>query len=136
MSNPSSSSYVRVVVVVVVVSIQNTTTLPLHHPSLVLLAFGAHASYDPIASNPPTRDLKVSDPAVRDLTLAELGLAPSSVLHLRFLDDDELNRTSFFFPFPSLLLVMGLLPLIFVSLLPLRLTPSETSPECSDRSSS
>ena len=43
------------------------------------------------ASNPPPRDLKVSDPDVRDLTLAELGLAPSSVLLLRFVDD-ALNR--------------------------------------------
>src|SRR6266850_5776155 len=51
------------------------------------------------ASNPPPRDLKVSDPAVRDLTLTELELAPSSVLHLRFLDD-ALNRTSSFFPPP------------------------------------
>jgi tether containing UBX domain for GLUT4 len=53
------------------------------------------------ASNPPPRELKVSDPAVRDLTLAELGLAPSSVLHLRFVDD-ELNRASLFRPFPRL----------------------------------
>jgi hypothetical protein len=44
-----------------------------------------------IASNPPPRDLKVSDPAVRDLTLGELGLAPSSILHLRFVDEG-LNR--------------------------------------------
>ncbi|KAJ7037759.1 hypothetical protein C8F04DRAFT_1091447 [Mycena alexandri] len=35
---------------------------------------------------PPKRDLKVSDPSVRDLTLAELYLAPSSVLLLRFED--------------------------------------------------
>ncbi|KAJ7141125.1 hypothetical protein C8R44DRAFT_762772 [Mycena epipterygia] len=35
---------------------------------------------------PPKRDLKVSDPAVRDLTLADLYLAPSSVLLLRFED--------------------------------------------------
>jgi len=35
---------------------------------------------------PPKRDLKVSDPAVRDLTLSELYLAPSSVLLLRFED--------------------------------------------------
>lgn len=52
------------------------------------------------ASNPPLHELKVSDPAVRDLTLAQLGLAPSSVLHLRFVDD-ALNRaslsSSFFF---------------------------------------
>ncbi|KAK7064712.1 hypothetical protein R3P38DRAFT_2826091 [Favolaschia claudopus] len=35
---------------------------------------------------PPKRDLKVSDPAVRDLTLSDLNLAPSSVLLLRFED--------------------------------------------------
>ncbi len=33
----------------------------------------------------------MSDPDIRDLTLAELGLAPSSVLLLRFVDD-ALNR--------------------------------------------
>jgi hypothetical protein len=54
----------------------------------------AHGTYAVlhIASIPPPRDLKVSDPAVRDLTLAELGLSPSSILHLRFVDD-SLNRT-------------------------------------------
>ncbi|KAF7367379.1 Tether containing UBX domain for GLUT4 [Mycena sanguinolenta] len=35
---------------------------------------------------PPKRDLKVSDLSVRDLTLSELYLAPSSVLLLRFED--------------------------------------------------
>ena len=45
---------------------------------------------------PPRRDLKVSDPGVRDLSLAELQLAPSSVLLLRF-EDDELNRASLSF---------------------------------------
>ncbi|TFK66290.1 hypothetical protein BDN72DRAFT_772192 [Pluteus cervinus] len=40
--------------------------------------------------SPPKRDLKVSDPNVRNLTLAELHLAPSSVLLLRF-EDDSLN---------------------------------------------
>ncbi|KAH7912311.1 hypothetical protein BJ138DRAFT_1100361 [Hygrophoropsis aurantiaca] len=40
--------------------------------------------------SPPKRDLKVSDPKVRDLTLAELQLAPSSVLLLRF-EDESLN---------------------------------------------
>jgi len=39
---------------------------------------------------PPKRDLKVSDPNVRDLTLAELSLAPSSVLLVRF-EDESLN---------------------------------------------
>ena len=42
---------------------------------------------------PPKRDLKVSDPAVKNLTLAELHLAPSSVLLLRF-EDESLNRVS------------------------------------------
>jgi len=36
---------------------------------------------------PPKRELKVSDPAVRDLSLYDLHLAPSSVLHLKFLDE-------------------------------------------------
>lgn len=39
---------------------------------------------------PPKRELKVSDPKVRDLSLVELQLAPSSVLLLRF-EKDELN---------------------------------------------
>ncbi|KAI0293812.1 hypothetical protein BC826DRAFT_969048 [Russula brevipes] len=56
-----------------------------------------------LASNPPPRDLKVSDPAVRDLTLAELGLAPSSVLHLRFVDD-ALNRSDLPAPLASAVL--------------------------------
>jgi len=42
--------------------------------------------------SPPKCDLKVSDPAVRDLTLAELRLAPSSILLLRF-DDEKLNHS-------------------------------------------
>lgn len=47
-----------------------------------------------IDQSPPKRDLKVSDPKVRDLTLAELQLAPSSVLLLRF-EDESLNSSSF-----------------------------------------
>lgn len=43
--------------------------------------------------SPPKRDLKVSDPKVRDLTLAELQLAPSSVLLLRF-EEESLNSSS------------------------------------------
>jgi len=42
--------------------------------------------------SPPKRDFKVSDPKVRDLTLFELQLAPSSVLLLRF-EDESLNRS-------------------------------------------
>lgn len=41
---------------------------------------------------PPRRDLKVSDLKVKNLTLAELELAPSSVLLLRF-EDESLNGT-------------------------------------------
>jgi len=43
-----------------------------------------------ILYEPPKRDLKVSDTSVRDRTLAELNLSPSSVLLLRF-EDDSLN---------------------------------------------
>ena len=78
------------------------STHPPIHPIFVFnFILGAHArppSVQFVASSPPPRDLKVSDPTVRDLTLAELGLAPSSVLHFRFIDD-ELNRA--YYP-PSL----------------------------------
>jgi len=40
--------------------------------------------------SPPKRDLKVSDPKVRDLTLSELSLAPSSIIMVRF-EDESLN---------------------------------------------
>ncbi|KAG6832948.1 hypothetical protein H0H92_004832 [Tricholoma furcatifolium] len=43
--------------------------------------------------SPPKRDLKVSDPKVRDLTLAQLQLAPSSILLLRF-EDESLNHSN------------------------------------------
>ncbi|KAG1781783.1 hypothetical protein EV702DRAFT_1073405 [Suillus placidus] len=43
--------------------------------------------------SPPKRDLKVSDPDVRDLSLAQLQLAPSSILLLRF-EDESLNGTN------------------------------------------
>jgi len=43
--------------------------------------------------SPPKRDLKVSDPKVRDLTLVELQLAPSSILLLRF-EDESLNGSN------------------------------------------
>uniref|UniRef100_A0A8H7Y042 UBX domain-containing protein n=1 Tax=Psilocybe cubensis TaxID=181762 RepID=A0A8H7Y042_PSICU len=46
-----------------------------------------------ILYQPPKRDLKVSDPTVRDQTLASLQLAPSSVLLLRF-EDDKLNHVN------------------------------------------
>ncbi|EIW57830.1 uncharacterized protein TRAVEDRAFT_125046 [Trametes versicolor FP-101664 SS1] len=43
--------------------------------------------------SPPKREYKVSDPAVRDLTLAELDLAPSSLLLIKFIDDERYNHT-------------------------------------------
>ena len=55
---------------------------------------------------PPPRDLKVSDPDVRDLTLTELRLALSS-LPLQFVDN-ALNR-AFFLPAPSLRVRSGLM---------------------------
>ncbi|KDQ15873.1 hypothetical protein BOTBODRAFT_274668 [Botryobasidium botryosum FD-172 SS1] len=42
---------------------------------------------------PPRRDYKVSDPAVKSLSLAQLSFAPSTILHLRF-EDDALNSTT------------------------------------------
>ncbi|EAU85652.1 hypothetical protein CC1G_10924 [Coprinopsis cinerea okayama7 len=60
--------------------------------------------------SPPRRDLKVSDPKVRDLTLAELQLAPASVLLLRF-EDESLNKTDYPAPLlPSVLSKMEELP--------------------------
>jgi len=52
---------------------------------------------------PPKRDLKVSDPNVRDLTLVQLQLAPSSILMLRF-EDERLNSTQM--PAPILPLML------------------------------
>jgi len=56
-----------------------------------------------LSSNPPPRDLKVSDPKVRDRTLVELGLTPSSVLLLRFVDD-ALNHSNVPAPLASAVL--------------------------------
>jgi len=36
---------------------------------------------------PPPRELKVSDPKVRDLSLLQLELVPTAVLHIKFLDE-------------------------------------------------
>jgi tether containing UBX domain for GLUT4 len=40
---------------------------------------------------PPKREIKVSDPTVRDVSLYDLQLSPSSVLLIKFLDEN-LNR--------------------------------------------
>ncbi|KAL4075007.1 hypothetical protein V8B97DRAFT_1661787 [Scleroderma yunnanense] len=42
--------------------------------------------------SPPKRDFKLLDPKIQELSLAELQLAPSSVLLVRF-EDESLNRT-------------------------------------------
>lgn len=56
-----------------------------------------------ILYQPPKRDLKVSDPKVRDLSLTQLQLAPSSILLLRF-EDEALNRTDVPAPLASAIL--------------------------------
>ncbi len=43
--------------------------------------------------SPPKREYKVSDPAVRNLSLVELDFAPSSLLMLQF-EEESLNRMS------------------------------------------
>ncbi|KAF8896500.1 hypothetical protein BD779DRAFT_590317 [Infundibulicybe gibba] len=50
--------------------------------------------------SPPKRDLKVSDPNVRNLSLAELQLAPSSILLLRF-EEESMNASNFSAPLSS-----------------------------------
>lgn len=60
--------------------------------------------------SPPKRDLKVSDLNVRDLSLAELQLCPSSVLLLRF-EDESLNRSDVSAPLlPSIIAQAADLP--------------------------
>ncbi|KAH6913237.1 hypothetical protein BKA70DRAFT_1262254 [Coprinopsis sp. MPI-PUGE-AT-0042] len=60
--------------------------------------------------SPPKRDLKVSDPAVRDLSLFDLKLAPASMLLLRF-EDESLNHVDSPAPLlPSILSHMTELP--------------------------
>lgn len=58
--------------------------------------------------SPPKRDLRVSDPKVRDLSLAELQLAPSSIILLRF-EDETLNgiHNIFHIPYTTLKIVAG-----------------------------
>lgn len=51
--------------------------------------FNIHSFID---QSPPKRDLLVSDPNVRNLSLVELQLAPSSVLLLRFTDESLNGR--------------------------------------------
>ncbi|KAI0688102.1 hypothetical protein BC835DRAFT_1419442 [Cytidiella melzeri] len=59
---------------------------------------------------PPKRELKVSDLKVRDLTLLQLQLAPSSVLHLKF-EDESLNHMNIPAPLdPSVLATAEDLP--------------------------
>ncbi|KAJ4479959.1 hypothetical protein J3R30DRAFT_2559023 [Lentinula aciculospora] len=59
-----------------------------------------------ILYQPPRRDLKVSDIKVKNLTLAELELAPSSVLLLRF-EDESLNGSDVPAPLASNVLALA-----------------------------
>ncbi|KAJ3890979.1 hypothetical protein GG344DRAFT_48310 [Lentinula edodes] len=59
-----------------------------------------------ILYQPPRRDLKVSDLKVKNLTLAELELAPSSVLLLRF-EDESLNGSDVLAPLASDILALA-----------------------------
>ncbi|KAG5635782.1 hypothetical protein H0H81_010142, partial [Sphagnurus paluster] len=56
--------------------------------------------------SPPKRDLKVSDPKVRDLSLSQLQLAPSSVLLLRF-EDESLNGSNVPAPLQPMILAQA-----------------------------
>ncbi|KAJ3800666.1 hypothetical protein GGU11DRAFT_676766 [Lentinula aff. detonsa] len=59
-----------------------------------------------ILYQPPHRDLKVSDLKVKNLTLAELELAPSSVLLVRF-EDESLNGSDVPAPLASNVLALA-----------------------------
>jgi len=55
---------------------------------------------------PPKRELKVSDLQVRDLTLLQLQLAPSSVLHLKF-GEESLNHVDMPAPLDPVILAVA-----------------------------
>jgi len=59
-----------------------------------------------ILYQPPGRDLKVSDLKVKNLSLAELDLTPSSVLLLRF-EDESLNASNVPAPLESNILALA-----------------------------
>ena len=56
-----------------------------------LSSTGADIYISRLDQTPPPRELKVSDPKVRDLSLLQLELVPTAVLHVKFLDE-SLNR--------------------------------------------
>jgi len=56
--------------------------------------------------SPPIRELKVSDLQVRDLTLAQLQLAPSSILLLKF-EDPDLNHNDVTAPLDPIILAQA-----------------------------
>ncbi|KAJ3559429.1 hypothetical protein NM688_g357 [Phlebia brevispora] len=74
---------------------------------------------------PPKRELKVSDPKVRDQTLLQLQLAPNAILHLLF-EDESLNHVTV--PAP-------LAPEVLAKAEDLPIPPDYTSAVTSERSS-
>jgi len=73
---------------------------------------------------PPPRELKVSDPKVRDLSLLQLQLVPTTVLHVKFLDE-SLNHNDVQAP---------LVPLVLTAAIDLPLPPGTN--ESDDKSKS
>ncbi|CAL1715722.1 unnamed protein product [Somion occarium] len=79
-----------------------------------------------IYQTPPKRELRVSDPNVRDLSLFDLHLAPSSVLHLKFMED-SLNHVDVPAPLDASVLALA-------EELPIPPDPESTSPPASSSS--
>lgn len=78
--------------------------------------------------SPPKRDLKVSDPKVKGLSLSGLQLAPASILLVRF-EDDNLNHIHVTAPLLPEVLAQAIdLPLPSVSERPLTRSPPAEQP--------
>lgn len=58
---------------------------------LTLSSTGTDIYIPRLDQTPPPRELKVSDPKVRDLSLLQLELVPTAVLYVKFFDE-SLNR--------------------------------------------
>jgi len=74
---------------------------------------------------PPPRELKVSDPEVRDLSLLQLQLVPTAVLYVKFLDE-SLNHNDVQAP---------LIPFVLTAAIDLPMPPSADEPDDKSQSS-